>query len=142
MTDQETVDGNGAGGNGGASPVLLSVVAIGLLVAYLVVLYILFRGADDEGANETVWGRYTFLLGGLEAVVFTAVGWLFGREVNRKQANQAERATKEAAEAKAKGEGLRQAILSHPAIGGDGTEAVVGDGSMQALRMQARATRF
>ncbi|MER7555876.1 hypothetical protein ABTZ46_02980 [Nocardioides sp. NPDC126508] len=142
MTDQDTGDGTGQGGGAGASPVVLSVVAIGLLVAYLLVLLLLFRGADDEGASETVWGRYIFLLGGLEAVVFTAVGWLFGREVNRRQANQAEQATKEAAEAKAKGEGLRQAILSHPAIGGDGTEAVVGDGSMQALRMQAKATRF
>jgi hypothetical protein len=142
MADNGTNGRNGGGGNNGVSPVLLFIVAIVLILAYLVVLFILFRGADDEGASETVWGRYTFLLGGLEAIVFTAVGWLFGREVNRKQAEQAEQATKEAADAKAKGEGLKQAILSHPNIGGDGTEAVVGDGSTQALRIQARATKF
>ena len=41
------------------------------------------------------------LLGGGESIVFVAVGWLFGREVNRKQAEQAEAATDEAKDASA-----------------------------------------
>jgi hypothetical protein len=126
----------------GASPAVLLAVAIGLLVIYVVILYFLFKGADDKDMSETIWGRYTYLLGGLEAIVFTAVGWLFGREVNRKQAEQAEQATQEAAEAKMKGEGLRQSILTHPAIVGTGQEAVGGDGSMHALRTRAEATQF
>jgi hypothetical protein len=41
-----------------------------------------------------------------------------------------------------KGEGLRQSILTHPAIVGTGQEAVGGDGSMDALRTRAEATQF
>jgi len=144
MTDNDTSGGNGASGDNnqnGVSPTVLLSIAVGLLVVYLLILFLLFLSADDKGASEIVWGRYTYLLGGFEAIVFTAVGWLFGREVNRKQAEQAEEATKEAADAKAKGEGLKQAILAHPAIAGSGQESV-GDGTFQALRNRAAATQF
>ena len=122
---------------GGASPVVLLVIAVALLVAYGVTIFVLFNLADDSGVDEPIWSRYIYLLGGLEAIVFTAVGWLFGREVNRKQAEQAEKATKDAADAKAKGEGLRQAIL---VTGDSGLESV--DSGMSALRTRAEQTNF
>jgi hypothetical protein len=145
MADNATSGGTGGNGgtgssnNNGLSPMLLFFIALGLILVYLVILWLLFRSADDQGANETVWGRYMFLLGGLEAVVFTAVGWLFGREVNRKQAEQAEQATQEAADAKAKGSQLRGAILGQPTTG---EEAVSGGGGLARLRQLAQDTTF
>ena len=35
--------------------------------------------------------QYTYLLSGLETITFTAIGWLFGKEVHRQQAQPAER---------------------------------------------------
>ena len=46
--------------------------------------------ADDEGMNELIWARLAFVLQGVEAVAFTAVGWLFGREVHRGEAKVAQ----------------------------------------------------
>jgi len=55
-------------------------VAVGLLVGFagLVIAMILLSKGD-----ETLWQRRVFVFGAVEAVVFTAVGWLFGREVSR-----------------------------------------------------------
>ncbi len=44
---------------------------------------------DAEHANETVWTRRVYLLGGVQAIVFASVGWLFGREVHRSEAQSA-----------------------------------------------------
>ena len=141
MTNQDTEKETEKTSEAGGPPRLLLVIAVVLLALYVIVVFFLFRDADDNDVSETIWSRYTYLLGGLEAVVFTAVGWLFGREVNRKQAEQAEEATQEAADAKAKGEGLKQAILAHPTIAGTGQESI-GDGSLQALLDRAQATQF
>lgn len=129
--------------------VVLLIIALLLIGVYVIAVWILFGLADDAGTSEIIWGRYTFLLAGFEAVVFTAVGWLFGREVNRKQAEQAEKATKaaqekgeEAAEAKAKGEGLKNAILGATTPGGGVGPASAVDPVLLALREQATNTRF
>lgn len=137
MTRDSADAGTGKGSVGGASPAVLLGIAVALLLAYGVTIFVLFNLADDSGVDEPIWSRYIYLLGGLEAIVFTAVGWLFGREVNRKQAEQAEKATKDAADAKAKGEGLRQAIL---VAGDSGLESV--DPGMSALRARAEQTNF
>lgn len=139
------MSGNGGGtdtskSEPGAAAKWLLPIAVFLLALYVVILSVLLFTADDTDVDEEIWGRYTYLLGGLEAIVFTAVGWLFGREVNRKQAEQAETATKEAAEAKKKGEGLKQAILSHPSVAGNGQETPSND--MGALYLAARSTDF
>ncbi len=70
-------------------------VAVVLLLAFaaLVVVMLLMTNTGDE----TVWQRRVYLFGAVEAVVFTAVGWLFGREVHR---SAAESAQQEASEAK------------------------------------------
>lgn len=122
----------------GAPAKWLLPIAVILLTLYVVVLVWLFFTADDKDASETIWGRYVFLLGGLEAIVFTAVGWLFGREVNRKQAEQAETAQDEAKQATATAKGLKTAILTHPSIAGTGQEMPAGADAFQALRAEAR----
>lgn len=74
---------------------MVSVVA---LVAYFVALFWLAVRADDAKAG--VWERYVYLLTGVEAVVFAAVGWLFGKEVNRGKAELADDAVKSANDAR------------------------------------------
>lgn len=63
-------------------------IAVVLLVAFGLLVYYLNGKAD--GANELAWQRRVYLFGGVEAIVFTAVGWIFGREVNRQQVDAAE----------------------------------------------------
>ncbi len=128
----------------GAPTAVLLVIAIALLVGYSVTVFALFQAADNSSVTEPVWSRYIYLLGGLEAIVFTAVGWLFGREVNRKQAEKADAAAEEAkaakqeaTEAKVQGNGLKQAIL---AAGTPGLESP--NDPLGALKIQAEQTHF
>jgi hypothetical protein len=76
-------------------------VAVGLLVAFTaLVIYML---ATADGAPET-WERQVYVFGAVEAIVFTAVGWIFGREVHRASAENArEDANQAKQEAAAKG---------------------------------------
>jgi hypothetical protein len=76
-------------------------VAIGLLVAFMaLVIYML---ATADGAADT-WERQVYVFGAVEAIVFTAVGWIFGREVHRANAENArEDASQAKQEAAAKG---------------------------------------
>jgi hypothetical protein len=60
---------------------------------------------SEVGVSQESWQREVYLLSGVEAVVFAAVGWLFGKEVHREQAEKAE-ANAQAAEAKT--EAVRQ----------------------------------
>lgn len=69
----------------------LFVVAIALVALFLALSVWLFAAANDEGTTEMVWSRYAYIVGGLEAIVFAAVGWLFGREVNRGTAEVAKK---------------------------------------------------
>ncbi|WP_433307231.1 hypothetical protein ACQP2F_22980 [Actinoplanes sp. CA-030573] len=73
-------------------------VATGLLIGFavLVVAMIWLAGGDD-----VVWQRRLYVFGAVEAIVFTAVGWLFGREVNRSAVDSARADATEAREAAA-----------------------------------------
>jgi hypothetical protein len=62
--------------------VLLAVIGFGLIVWYLV--------KSSSSSSEPHWQRLTYVYTGVQTVVFTAVGWLFGREVNRKHAETAQ----------------------------------------------------
>jgi hypothetical protein len=75
------------------------------------------------GASEQVWSRYAYLLTGVEAILFAAVGWLFGKEVHREEAQTAEakrseaesearHATADAATEAEKGRGLAHAVIA------------------------------
>ena len=46
--------------------------------------------------SALTWAHLTYVFGSVEAIVFTAVGWLFGREVHREAAAQATKAAKDA----------------------------------------------
>lgn len=97
----------------------LVVIAIAILVGFAVLLYHMYQLAPTR--EEALWNRSLALFGSVEAIAFTAAGYLFGKEVHREQAQRAEQRAHEttveaheakaaAAEAKAKGESLRKAI--------------------------------
>lgn len=66
--------------------------AVTLVVALLLVLggsaMIVFL-VGKVSSTQSEWDRYIYLLGGVEAVVFAAIGWFFGKEVHREQAQAA-----------------------------------------------------
>ncbi len=119
-----------------------------LLVGFAVLVIFVLRAADD--ASEIVWTRYVYVLAGVEALVFAAAGWLFGREVHREQAQQQAEQTKEAQQAlgdsqqelgtkreeaareQEKGRALARAVMAHGggprpqgrAVEGRGAEAM------------------
>lgn len=57
---------------------LWTAVAV-LLVFGAVAIYMLAMAA---GVDADVWQRRVYVFSGVQAIAFTAVGWLFGREVN------------------------------------------------------------
>jgi len=69
-------------------------VAVVLLAAFAALVGVMLVVADAP--NETVWQRRVYLFGAVEAIVFTAVGWLFGREVSRSAAQSAQQAATDA----------------------------------------------
>jgi hypothetical protein len=72
----------------------LFLVALVLLVAFGLLIVVMMANADTE--NELQWQRQVYLFGAVEAIVFTAVGWLFGREVHRSEAITARKDAEEA----------------------------------------------
>lgn len=76
-------------------------VAVGIVIAFSVLMVaMLLMGKGDE----LLWQRRLYIFSAGEALTFTAVGWLFGREVNRSalvSARQdAQQAREEAAQAR------------------------------------------
>jgi hypothetical protein len=69
--------------------VLATIVLTAALVVYGVAVLALWGEVD---AAEPDWTRRVFLLTGIEAITFAAVGWLFGREVNHGAAETAKEA--------------------------------------------------
>jgi hypothetical protein len=98
-----------------------AIVTVVLMTAFAALIVFLL---GEVGVSQVSWERYVYLLSGVEAVVFAAVGWLFGKEVHREQAQKAEAkaedasakhvvAASEAATEKAKGLALARAIVAH-----------------------------
>ncbi len=81
------------------------VLAACLIAVFAGACWLLYRAADQADMTETLWGRYIYIFGALEAIVFTAVGWMFGREVHR---TAAEAASADAARARRETETIRQ----------------------------------
>ena len=134
------------------------VVAILVLAGFIALMFLLLDRVDS--AAEGAWSRYVYLFGAAEALVFTAMGWLFGREVNRSAAEsattradeataRAEEASKLAAGQTAKGEALRSGIETRAAGSGSTARGVeeesidgggqVASGGLQDLAALARA---
>jgi hypothetical protein len=99
---------------------------VALIVTVFVIIaaaaLITFMILDVDAADET-WKRYAYVLTGVESIVFAAVGWLFGKEIHREQAETAEnkrgeaeqaarQATERAAEEAEKGRGLARAVIA------------------------------
>ncbi len=51
---------------------------------------------NSTSMSEIIWGRYVYLLAGIETITFTSIGWLFGKEVHREQAEMAQTQVSEA----------------------------------------------
>ena len=52
-----------------------------LALAYLILLAFIYASADRIA--DAHWSRVVYVAGGLSALVSTAIGWVFGREVHR-----------------------------------------------------------
>ncbi|WP_142783825.1 hypothetical protein [Changchengzhania lutea] len=76
--------------------------AIFIFIVYLIFIgYLLWR---TDTKDDLIWTRMLFLFTGIEAIVFAALGYVFGRDVHRKRAENAEKNAEDAKkdEAKAK----------------------------------------
>jgi hypothetical protein len=73
---------------------LFACLGFGGFVALIAIL--LSNGTTSM--SEVVWARYVYLLTGIETITFTSVGWLFGKEVHREQAEMAQQQATEAME--------------------------------------------
>jgi hypothetical protein len=69
-------------------------MTLGLAVGFAVFAFFLVDNADTKDPTE--WERWVYVFGAVEALAFTAVGWLFGREVHRERAENAEHRADEA----------------------------------------------
>ena len=101
---------------------VLAIAAAGAIVLVFVVfnVYLLCR----TGSADLEWARAIYLLHGLESIAFVATGFLIGRDVHRRRAEQAEKAVQNAQEsavaaqvratqAETRLEDLRKAILTY-----------------------------
>ena len=79
---------------------LPNVIALAVIIGY--VYFVIHMFGMTEVKDETVWTRATFLLTGYEAIAFAAAGYIFGKEVHRKQAEKAEEKADEAMDEAAK----------------------------------------
>lgn len=88
MATDGTRAGDPTGSDGGGwRTTMAGVVAIGSLIALIFAIAYLIR---STGADEREWMRTVYALTPIETIAFAAVGWLFGREVYRQQAQKSE----------------------------------------------------
>ncbi|MBU2947398.1 hypothetical protein [Zobellia uliginosa] len=128
-----------------------NMIALAVLIAYGIFIYFLI-GKVDSG--DPSWSRLIYLFSGVEAIVFAAVGFLFGKEVNRKRAEKAETEKKEVEEQKEKikdekvaehNKGLVLGAMIMQAEGGQkksmenrGLEMEMSSGELQGIAAKAR----
>lgn len=66
------------------------IFAIIVILCYSVFLKYLVMNANPKNVGDDYWIRLTYLFGSLEAIAFSAVGFIFGKEVSRSRALTAE----------------------------------------------------
>ncbi|HEX8556638.1 MAG TPA: hypothetical protein VF668_00975 [Pyrinomonadaceae bacterium] len=119
-------EGFEAGWTGSKAKAVLSfaqgVVPLVIAVAVLLIFWGLVKSMMGlTKAPELEWNRAAYLFSGVEAIAYAAAGFLFGREVHRQRAEQAEQragseqqraseAEKKATEETTKGQTLRRVI--------------------------------
>ena len=64
-------------------------VALFLTVVFVISLGIVFYFLSTTSMGDPTWGHYAYLLAALQAVTAGAVGWLFGSQVHRGEAEMA-----------------------------------------------------
>ena len=69
-----------------------------VILVYCYFLRYLILHSDPKSVGDDHWVRLIFLFGSLEAIAFAAVGFIFGKEVNRARAVTAEANAKQANE--------------------------------------------
>jgi hypothetical protein len=65
------------------------VVAAVLTVVFVISIGIVFYFLSSTSMGDPTWGHYAYLLAALQAVTAGAVGWLFGSQVHRGEADMA-----------------------------------------------------
>ncbi|KRB43849.1 MULTISPECIES: hypothetical protein [unclassified Terrabacter] len=99
MSTTDTTGKNPQTAKGNGVPWLaLFVVAALVTVVYVSLSVAAWVRADDSDLTADAWTRLTFVLHGVEAIAFTAIGWLFGREVHRSEAESAKKDKEQAQE--------------------------------------------
>lgn len=136
-------------------------VTIFLLIGFAALVTAMMFMADG---GDVVWQRRVYVFSTVQALVFTAVGWLFGREVNRSAVESAQgdaavakedavrarsevqqetertaEAVARAAEAEAKAHALHAAVRSSVLAAGGGVQDVSGVGARPAGVVDLRA---
>jgi hypothetical protein len=66
---------------------LQTVFAVVLLMLFTLLVIVMLVARKDP---DSQWKNLVYVFGSVEALVFTAVGWVFGREVHREQVKAAE----------------------------------------------------
>lgn len=118
-------------------PYALAISLLALTGFGFFVLFLLTR----LGTTELSWTRAVYLLSGVEALAFSGAGFLFGREVQRRQVDGAETRAKRSEqraeaneEAAVKGRALALMVVSTVTSDGrEGTVATVQSDSLKTL---------
>lgn len=107
---------------GDAMDTVRTFFAVVVGVAFAVFAIFLVTNADTENSSE--WERWVYVFGAVEAIAFAAVGWMFGKEVNRERAEAAEETANEAQEnekkERAKGSTLAGMVAAGASAAGGG----------------------
>ena len=111
---------------------IVVVVAFGAFATFLV--------ANADTGNQQEWERWVYVFGGVEAIAFTAIGWVFGREVNRERAENAEQRADDAQQGEAAERDKGSKLAGMVVAGGEGvggrqrleTQGVAGSGGLSA----------
>jgi hypothetical protein len=65
-------------------------MALLVLAFYFGIIAFVAYKVDGSAGKEIEWSRYLYLIAGIEAIVFVAVGFVFGKDVARKAQQNAE----------------------------------------------------
>ncbi len=83
-------------------------ITVAVLLAFGSAAVYMLSVATDTDAD--VWQRRVYVFSGVQAIAFTAVGWLFGREVNSGARAEARQANAALADARGKEAAVRATV--------------------------------
>ena len=89
-TKKQNESGSSTGENLNKQKFSLAVI---IFIAYMIFIIYL---ATKASVDDVLWTRLLYLFTGIEAIVFAALGYVFGKDINRVRAENAEKATEKA----------------------------------------------